>query len=296
MRRACALPLLVLVIGWIAVAFPVTVVDDRGKEVTVTEEPRRIVPLLPFYAEILLDLGAGERIVGIAKSPGNPPELQGLPTVGSSFSPSVEAIVALEPDLVLGAWGEVRDKLEELGIAVLTTGGPGGYIRGIPDIIASIRTVGAAVGLAGRAEELVGGIAVEIVLIEAAVLELPRMRAAFLYMASPDSSPWVAGRGTAENELLLRAGGENVFADLPGFPQVSLEELILRDPQVILTDPAQVENVRGSRLLQGVDAVREGRVYGIRASAAISTRVADALRQLAELLHPEAFEGGGGEP
>lgn len=277
-------------------AFPVTVVDDRGQEITIAAEPQRIVTMLPLYAEILLDLGAGERIVGTAESPGNPPELEGLPSVGSSFSPSVEAIVALEPDLVLGAWGEVRDKLEELGVVVLTTGGPGGYIRGIPDIFASIRAVGVAVGLAGKAEDLVGRIAAEIVLIEAAVLELPKVRAAFLYMASPDSPPWVAGRGTAESELLLRAGGENVFSDVAGFPQVSLEELILRDPQVILTDPAQVENVLGSRLLQGVSAVREERVYGIQASTIVSTRVAEALRRLAGLFHPEAFEEGEGEP
>jgi len=291
MLRATIALLLCLLWGT-AWAFPVTVVDDRGREITIPAAPMRIVTLLPLYAEILVDLGAGDRIVGAAESPDNPPEIGGLPSVGPSFSPSVEAIVALEPDLVLGAWGDVREKLESLGITVLTVGGPGGYIRGIVDIFDAIRAVGVAVGLAEGAGALVGGIAEEIVRIEARVLGLPRVRAAFLYMASPDSPPWVAGRATAENELLLRAGGKNAFGDLRGFPQASLEELVLRDPEVIVTDPSQVENVLGSRLLQGVSAVRTGRVYGIAASALTSTRVAEALRRLAAFLHPEAFGGG----
>ena len=278
-----------------ALAFPVTVVDDRGAEITIAERPERIVTILPLYAEILLDLGAGGTIVGLAESPDNPPELSDLPSVGPSFSPSVEAIVALEPDLVLGAWGEVRDKLEELGITVLTVGGPGGYIRGIPDIFDAIKTVGTAVGLRDTAAALAGSIAEEILRTEARVLDLPRLKVAFLYMSAPDAAPWAAGRGTPENELILRAGGENVFADLAGFPQVSLEELVLRDPEVILTDPSQVENVLESKLLQGISAVANGKVYGLKASAAISTRVAEVLRKLAELLHPEAFREGGGE-
>jgi len=242
-----------------------------------------------------MDLGARGMIVGLADSPDNPPGLSGLPSVGPSFSPSLEAIVALEPDLVLGAWGDVRDKLEELGITVLTAGGPGGYIRGIVDIFDAIRTVGTAVGLGDRAAVLVGSIAEEIVRIEAQVLGLPRVKVAFIYMPAPDAAPWVAGRGTPEAELILRAGGENVFADLAGFPQASLEELVTRDPEVILTDPSQVGNILESKLLQGISAVHDGRVYGIKASAAISTRVAEVLRKLAELLHPEAFREGGGE-
>lgn len=283
--------LLVLFCG-IAWAFPVTVMDDRGWEITIPAPPARIVVLLPFYAEILLDLGAGERIVGVADSPDNPPEVRDLPAVGPSFAPSVEAIVALEPDLVLGAWGEVRDKLESLGIAALTVGGPGGYIRGVVDILDAIRKLGTAVGLSPQADFLVGRIAEEIVRVEAAVLGLPPVRAVFLYLSAPDAAPYVAGRETPEAEALVRAGAVNLFADLVGYPQVSLEELLLRDPEVIVTDPTQVVHVRESRILRETRAVREGRVYGIKASAVISTRVAQAIRQLAELLHPEAFAGG----
>jgi iron complex transport system substrate-binding protein len=286
--------LLALLVGGLAVLaiaqaqqFPVTVVDDRGQEILIPTRPERIVAIGALYVEILLDIGAGARLVCVADSPDNPAEVADLPRVGPAFSPSVEAILACEPDLVLGAWGAVRDRLEELKITVLTTG----LIASLPDIFSTIRTVGKAVGNLEEAEALIGEIAEEVILIESKVLGRAPVRAAFLYMMAPDTPPYVAGAGSIENELLFRAGGINIFADISGFPQVSLEELLARDPEVIFTDPAQVENIYGSRLLAGVAAVREGRVYGIKASAVTSTRVAQALQTIAELLHPEAFGG-----
>lgn len=289
MRAALTLVLLAG-IGLTAVGFPVAVVDDRGQEIIIPAPPQRVVVAgVALYSQILVDLRAEELLVGVASSPDNPPEVQDLPQVGPAFSPSLEAIVALEPDLVLGAWGEVRDRLEELGLVVLTVGQSGGWLTGIVDVLDAIRKVGQAVGKGEEAEALCGLICEEIVRLEAQVLDLPRVPVAFLYMSAPDSPPYVAGAGTPEHELLLRAGGENVFGNLPGYLQVSLEELILREPEVIVTDPAQVENVLQSQSLSTLTAVKTGRVYGIRGSLTVSTRVAQVLRQLAGLLHPEAF-------
>ncbi len=280
---------LALCVMALANGFPVTVVDDRGQEITIPERPERIVVAgTTLYTEILLDIGAGDRIVGVASSPDNPPEVADLPKVGPSYSPSVEAILALGPDLVLGAWGATRDGLEAAGVTVLTTG----WITGLPDIFKTIRTVGLAVGSAAEADKLIGRIAEEVVEIESKVLGLPPVRAAFLYMSGPDTPPYAAGAGSIESELILRAGGTNVFADVTGFPQVSLEEVVKRDPQVIFTDPAQVENFYGSKVLLGITAVEEKRVYGIKASAVTSTRVAEALAEMARCLHPEAFAEG----
>lgn len=280
---------LALCVVALANGFPVTVVDDRGQEITIPERPERIVVAgTTLYTEILLDIGAGDRIVGVASSPDNPPEVADLPKVGPSYSPSVEAILALGPDLVLGAWGATRDGLEAAGVTVLTTG----WITGLPDIFKTIRTVGLAVGSAAEADKLIGRIAEEVVEIESKVLGLPPVRAAFLYMSGPDTPPYAAGAGSIESELILRAGGTNVFADVTGFPQVSLEEVVKRDPQVIFTDPAQVENFYGSKVLLGISAVEEKRVYGIKASAVTSTRVAEALAEMARCLHPEAFAEG----
>lgn len=291
MRRWSRLLLVLLTVGLVAglalaQQFPVTVVDDRGEEITIPARPERIVVAgTTLYIETLLDIGAGNRIVGVTSSPDNPPEVKDLPQVGPSFSPSVEEILALRPDLVLGAYGAVRDRLEEAGIIVLTTG----LITAVPDIFTTIRTVGTAVGSLEQADELIGRIAERVIIVESAVLGRKPVKAAFLYMNAPDTPPYAAGSGSIENELLLRAGGVNAFADVSGFPQVSLEEILARDPQVIFTDPSQVENITGSKLLQGVAAVKDGRVFGIKASATTSTRVAETLQRMARLLHPEAF-------
>ncbi len=287
MRKAFLLS--VLAMAFLGQAFPVQVLDDRGKEILIPKEPERIVVLLPLYAQILVDLGLAGRIVGLASSPDNPPELLGLAEVGPTFAPSLERIVALTPDLVLGGWGEVRERLETLGIVVLTAGGPEGWIRGVLDVLETIRTVGKAVGAEEKAERMIGKICEEIVRVEAQILGRPKISVAFLYLPAPDSPAYAAGAGTPEHELILRAGGENVLSDLSGYPLVSLETLIMRDPEVILTDPAQVDHFFASRVLSRIKAVQTGRVYGFPAAEVTSTRLAQALLRLAKLLHPEVF-------
>ncbi|MEA1871609.1 MAG: ABC transporter substrate-binding protein [Candidatus Bipolaricaulota bacterium] len=269
-----------------AAQYPITVIDDRGLEIRIEQQPNRIVVAgVPLYTEIMIDLGALDRLIAVASSPDNPPEVANLPTVGPSFSPNVEVILSLEPDLVLGPgdWGGERGKLESAGITVLTTP----LISGIPDIFSTIRTVGRALGLKEGAEVLIGQIAEEIITIEASTLAEEPVRVAFLYASVPDTPPYAAGSGAIENELILRAGGENVFCDVQGFPQVSLEEIVSRDPKVIFTDPSQIENITSNTLLKTVSAVKNGRVYGINAAGITSTRVAEALKQMGEFLHPE---------
>jgi len=283
-----ALVAVLVLAGLVASAqqYPVTVVDDRGVEVTINSQPNRIVVAgPPLYTEIMIDLGAVDRLIAVAESPDNPPEVADLPTIGPSFSPNVEVILSLEPDLVLGPgdYGGVRGNLEAVGITVLTTP----LIKGIPDIFSTIRTVGTALGLQKQAEVLIGQIAEKVVTIEASTLDEGPVSAAFLYASVPDTPPYAAGSGAIENELILRAGGKNVFCDVQGFPQVSLEEIVSRNPEVIFTDPSQIENITSNPLLKPVSAVKNNRVYGIKAASITSTNVAEVLKQMGEFLHPE---------
>jgi len=283
-----ALVAVLVLVGLVAAAqqYPVTVIDDRGLEVTINSEPNRIVVGgIPLYTQIIIDLGSIDRLIAVAESPDNPPEVGNLPTVGPSFSPNVEVILSMEPDLVLGPgdWGGERGKLESAGITVLTTP----LISGIPDIFSTIRTVGTALGLQKQAEVLIGQITEKIITIEASTLVEEPVKAAFLYASTPGTSPYAAGSGAIENELILRAGGVNVFHDVQGFPQVSLEEVVSRDPEVIFTDPSQIENITSNPLLKTVSAVKNDQVYGIKAASITSTRVAEVLKQMGEFLHPQ---------
>ena len=264
--------------------YPVTVIDDREQEITIAASPRRIVVVLPLYAQILCDIGAGDRIVGVGDSEDNPPEVTALPKIGSPSSLNVEVILSLEPDLVLGAsdWGGERPALEAAGITVLTTP----YLTSIPDIFTTIRTVGTVIGRGEEAEKLIGRIAEEIITIESTVLGEISVKAAFLY-AGPDTPPYAVGTGAIENELIIRARGTNVFSDIQFGAPVSLEEIVSRNPEVIFTDPSQVVNITDNPLLKGVAAVKSGRVYGINASHVTSTKVAEVLKVMSEFLHPE---------
>jgi len=275
--------LLVLAVASLAVAYPVTVTDDRGQELALETAPLRIVAVGALYAEIVVDLGIGDRLIAIADSDDNPASLDGLASVGPTYAPNVELIMGFDPDIVLGAtdWGGERPALEAAGIPVLTTP----MLTSISSLFNSIRTIGTALGVEVQSTLLAGRIATDIIEAEAAILDTPAISATFLYASSPDDPPYTAGAGAIEHELILRAGGDNVFADVEGFPQISFEEIIARNPDVIFTAPSQIENILANPLLQAVSAVDAGRVFGIKASVVASTRVAEALRAMIEALH-----------
>lgn len=292
-KRACRM-LAVLFAAWLAAYVGVglaesasAIVDDRGVEVPIPPSVARVVVAgTPLYAEILVDLGALDLLVGVTESPDNPPQVAGVTSIGPSFpAPNIELIIALEPDVVLGAVFDVRDRLEAAGLTVIT---PVAFITGIGGLFNVIEAVGLVVGKGGEAEVLVNRISRRIVLVESAVVQEEPVPAAFLF-PSGDGPPFAAGKGSIEGELLARAGGVNVFSDVAGGNVVSLEELIARDPHVIFTDLSQVALITNHPLLAGVSAVKGGRVFGVKASSLTSTRVADALQAMAKAMYPQAF-------
>ncbi len=284
--------LVVLISGTLWAGFPVTVIDERGREITLLQEPQRIVTILPLYAEIVLDLEAGARIVGVADSPDNPPELKDLPKVGTAFNPSVERILALQPDLVLGAFDPVRLTLEDAGLVVFLGGKSGGFIDRITEIFRLIRNVGLLLwGDSERADRLIGRLAEEIIALEERVFDRPKVRVAVLYRGSFESLPFAPGPASPEHEIVTRAGGLDVFSDITPFGgEVSLEALLARDPEVIITDPSQIQFFENDERLKDLQAVRQKKIFGVKASQWTSSRVAQTLRTVAQLLHPEAFE------
>jgi iron complex transport system substrate-binding protein len=268
--------------------YPVTITDDRGKQITIPKRPERIVVAgTPLYTEILIDLGALSRIVGVSESADNPKEVANLPKVGPVFNPNTEIIISLKPDMVFGAIGAIRDTLERAGLIVVSLGKKGsGAIDSVTEIFRTIRSVGLVIeGDTKKADTVIGKIAEEIVTVEGTVLDRFKPTVAILY-PSGDQPPFAAGRGTPENEIVLRAGGINIFPDVADYKQVSFEELVKRDPSVIFTDPLLIPLITQHRLLQGVKAVREHRVYGIGASQWVSSRVAQTIKAVADLLHP----------
>jgi hypothetical protein len=136
---------------------------------------RIVVAGTPLYTEILIDLGALDRIVGVSESADNPKEVEKLPKVGPAFNPNTEIIISLKPDVVFGAIGAVRETLERAGLIVVSLGKVGtGAIDSVTEIFRTIRSVNLVIeGDTKRADTLIGRIAEEIVTIEGTIFHRP---------------------------------------------------------------------------------------------------------------------------
>ena len=225
----------------------------------------RVVSLNPSLTEVLLALGARPALVGVDDySAKASPEVAELPRVGGLFDPSLEAIVALEPDLVaLVPSAEQRDlraSLEALGIAVLSLEN-----HTLTQLLTSIETLGARVGRSAPARERVVAIHRALAEAESAARGRPRVRAVLVLQREP---LFLVGRGSYLDSLLTAAGADTAAAAFPdAYPRVDLEWLIDAAPALILDasedpEPAQTYWQRWPSL----PAVAAGRVVPLVAA------------------------------
>lgn len=214
--------------------------------------PQRIVTLAPNLTELAFALGLGPRVVGVSDYVTWPPEATKRPRLGGLFDPSLETVVGLEPDLaiLLPSQSEVATRLEHAGIDTLTVG-----IESVEDVARAARTIGGRCGAEAAGRELAERLHEE--LAPRPLGRSPRTGRPLRVLLSIDRAPGrtesllVAGPGTYLDELLTRLGAENVFADAPvRYPQVGMEEILDRAPEVILELRAEpIAPDAGERLL-----------------------------------------------
>lgn len=239
----------------------VSAVDDAGRTVQLPRPARRIISLLPATTETLFALGAGDRVVARTVYDQGP-EVEHLPSVGGGLDPSLEAMTALRPDLVI-AWeaagdAELRNRLEQLGIPVFAV-----RTQDTTDILSNIQRLGHLTGRDRVADSLATRIRAGLDSVRASVAGLPRPSVFYAVGINP---PMDAGPGTFLAELIEVAGGRLAFADAETdwrrlSPQLSLEEIVRRQPELVIVpvaadaDPADVQrqlNRPGWRELEAV--------------------------------------------
>ena len=225
----------------------------------------RVVSLNPSLTEILLALDARPALVGVDDySARASSEVAGLPRVGGLFDPSLEAIVALEPDVVaLVPSAEQRDlraRLEAQGIEVLVLEN-----HTLPQLLASIEALGARVGRAAPARERVAAIRRALADAERAAQRRPRVRAVLVLQRDP---LFLVGRGSYLDALLTAAGADNLAAEFPdAYPRVDLEWLIAAAPALILDASEDPEPAMTHwRRWPSLPAVATGRVVPLVAA------------------------------
>ncbi|MBS7643422.1 cobalamin-binding protein [Candidatus Bathyarchaeota archaeon] len=278
---------------------PLTLTDDFGRTVTLPKIPERIVSLSPSNTEILFALGLGPKVVGVTKFCDYPPEVLhrvrngSIAVIGGFVDPSIERIVALNPDLVLAATRlqeNVVNELEKMGLRVIALDP-----HNLSQILVDIKLVGKACGKSGEAEMLANEMKRVIDFIFSRTKNVPnRPRVYYEVWFEPLYS---IGPGTWQNELIEMAGGVNIFADAKqAYPIVSSEAVIQRDPEIIIVSIGYMGGVKKEDFEKrpgwsAISAVKNNRIYEIDEDLVVrpGPRIIQGLEQLAKFIHPEIF-------
>jgi len=258
---------------------------------------RRIVTIGPNAAEIICELGACDTIVGVDKFTLYPNKLASVTRVGGLFDPDLEGIVSLRPDLiVLRGRSETVERLaDRLGIRVYHD--PTERLDQIPQ---TIRELGELVGRDHQAERLVEAFEDRIERITKRVTDRPRPRVFLTVARQPDrlADILTAGQGVFLTHMIEIAGGENIFGDVEmGYPQVSVESILTRRPDVIielmpeveLTDPLRARIFADWRRWDAIPAVRNERVHILTDDHCLipSPRYVEIIDRVSRILHPD---------
>ncbi|HOX43672.1 MAG TPA: helical backbone metal receptor [Myxococcota bacterium] len=256
--------------------------------------PARVISLAPNLTEAIFALGAGGSLVGVTRYDDHPPEVAALPRVGGFTDPSLEAILALRPELVVCVPNAGNRKaMEALGrvkVPVLVL-----PAETLEDVFLSLETLGKVLGREAAARELQGSLRRRVEAVRARTRGAPKPSVLVVYGHKPLVA---AGEGTFAQALIELAGGRNVLAgSRVRYPTVPMEEVLRLAPEVILD--ASMSGT-GSELEPGqareawarwsvLPAVRAGRVHLVDSVLWFrpGPRIVQGLEQMARLLHPE---------
>jgi iron complex transport system substrate-binding protein len=252
--------------------------------------PKKIVSLAPSVTETIFALGFGDRLVGVTTYCDYPAEARKLPKIGDFMNPSLEAVIAKKPDLVIGVIGATDPvkarEMERLGLKVVLVS-----VANLSDVLASITSIAALLGNAKTGEKLVAKIRAQVEDVKKRIAPAARRKVLLVVGVQPLIA--VGGKNFID-ELITLAGGENIAAGAAQ-PWLNLpdEIVVAKAPQVIIEAGMGSERAKSKRWgdLKSVPAVRDGRVYSYPSDKILrpGPRFGEALAELARLIHPECF-------
>lgn len=264
--------------------FPITITDSNGNDVTFDAPPERIIAFDSAAVEILYALGEQGRIAGTHTFVDYPPETADIPRVGDAFNLDFEQVVAQDPDLVYIFFDRFVPELQDLGLKVL-------YIKSLSDDLEEamehFRLWGSIIGNPDAANDQISEIQARIQSIEESLADVeqgPRV-----YHHGFDF--WTPGGNTLMARIYELLKADLVTSDLEDYVQISPEELVLRDPQIIVTSEFNQQQVLDSDALAETTAAKTGAVVltGRGSLDVAGTRLMDAIEELAELIYPDRF-------
>ena len=275
-----------------ATSYPLTVQDDLGRTVVLSEAPKRVVVMLPSATETLCAIGACDLIVATDDYSNWPASVKSLPKVGGLYNPNIERILSFKPDLVIASkYGKLADTLSRAGIPTYAV-----KTETFEDIFKTARALGRLVDREAEAEALVAKIQAEVYRLESLAAKA-KDRPTLYYEIDP--TPYTVGPNSFIGVLIAKARAKNIIpASLGLFPKISPELVVEKNPVVIVLGDAPYgitrEKIEARPGWSGIRAVQDGRVCELSKEETDvvhrpGPRVAQGLKVLIRCVHPEVL-------
>ncbi len=286
MKLLRRLVLLLALMGATHAALALQLTDDRGVTVTLPAPPQRIVSLLPSLTETVCALDRCANLVGVDRYSNFPVNVQKLPQVGGGLDPNIEAIIALQPDVVLMATSSrAAERLQALGIPVVAL-----EPKSHADVQRVLRTLGQLLAVPDAARiwrAIDAGVS-------AAAQSLPASVRNVKVYFEVNQGPYAAGEASFIGETLTRLGAKNIVpAKLGPFPKLNPEYIVRADPDLIMVGQRSADGLSARPGWQSIRALREQRVCIFAPEEADmlvrpGPRMAEAARLMAKCLSTKA--------
>ena len=265
--------------------------DEANREVRVYGKIERVITLAPNLTEIIYAIGAGDLLVGNTTYCDYPEQAKSVQKVGDTLQPNIERILALRPNLIFISTSSQLEafaqQLSEHGIPVYVSDP-----HDLEDVIYSIEKIAKLLSREKQAGELVSKLRTRISAVEAAVKNRKPVRVFYQLSEEP---LYTAGRDAFVTDLIKRAGGLSVTAEVPeAWPRYSQESAVAAQPDAIVLPTGGSMGDANSDVAAGLKqapAVLNGKVFKIDGDLLVrpGPRAIDGLEQLARALHPKEF-------
>ena len=264
-----------------------TLTDEMGRKVVVPDHPHRVICLMPSVTDTVFALDAGDDVVGISDYTEYPAAALSKPSIGDLIKPSLETILSLHPDLVIGVQPdgpmEITGQLERVGIPIFLVSP-----HGIAGIFHSVETIGRALNRPQQADALIRSLQQRTEAVKARTRNLPRPEVFMPVWYDPITT---IGKNAFITEIIDAAGGRSVTDDLnTEWHQVSLEVVLSRAPDALLLvrgGKTTIQVLQSRPGWSSMAAIQAHRVYFVDDRINFPSPVAiDALEDLAKQFHP----------
>ncbi|PZX05841.1 iron complex transport system substrate-binding protein [Psychrobacillus insolitus] len=276
-------------------AFPLTMTDVVGNEITLEEAPKTIVSMIPSNTEILFGLGLNAEIVGVNDYDNYPAEaLEKEKIGGQEFN--VEKIVAMNPDIVfahesmIGVGEAGLQQIRDAGVEVFVVKNAADF----NETYTTIEEIGRATGKLPEAQQIIEDMKAKVEEVKEKVASVETKKTVFVENSDvPDI--YTAGNGTFMQEMFDMINAENIAADQEGWFKIEPEEIVSRNPDVMIISYSYVDDiinkVKARDGFDSVTAVKNDAVVQVDENLVSRTgpRLGEALEAIAKAVYPEVF-------